>query len=95
VTTALTPDTCKAVVEDATVKEAVDPLSDIGPEKAVFCCKPIVIDLLQHLKVILNALVILRVLWFARLVYGRRVGHDLFFLKQDKGMPENLYCKLN
>ena len=46
-----TPDTRKAVVEDATVEEALDHLSDIGPEKTIFLCKTLVIDLFQRFKI--------------------------------------------
>jgi len=33
-------------MEDAAVQETVNYLFDIGPEKAAFRCKPIIIDLL-------------------------------------------------
>ena len=69
--------------------------SKIGPQKAILLGKVLIVDLFQRFKIVLNALVILRVLWFAGLVYGRRVGHGLFFLKQDEDMPDSLYCKLN
>ena len=64
-TTVLTTDTGKGIAKDATVKEMVGHLSDIRPEKAVFCCKLIVIDLLQRVKVILNTLIILQLLRLA------------------------------
>ena len=51
VTAVCTFDPCKAVMEDASVQETVDDLFHIGPEKAVPGCEPIVIDLLQRLKV--------------------------------------------
>ena len=57
---AFTFDPCKAVMEDAAVQKTIDDLFDVWPEKAVFGCKPVVIDLLQRLKVILNTLIILR-----------------------------------
>ena len=95
VTTLSTPDSRKAIMEDATVKIAINDLSHIGPEKAILLCKALIIDLFQRLKVVLNALIILRVMWFTWLINGRRVGHDLFFLKQDEDMPDSLYCKFN
>ena len=44
-------DSGEAVMEDAAIQETINYLSHIGPEKAKFGCKPIVIDLLQRLKV--------------------------------------------
>jgi len=87
--------TGKAIMEDATVKITINDLSHIGPEKAILLGKVLIVDLFQRFKIVLNALIILRVLWFAGLVYGRRVGHGLFFLKQVENMPDSLYCKLN
>ena len=95
VTTLSTPDSRKAIMEDATVKIAINDLSHIGPEKAILLCKALSIDLFQRLKVVLNALIILRVMWFTWLINGRRVGHGPFFLKQDEDMPNSLYCKFN
>jgi len=59
VTAASTFDPCKNIVQDAAVQKSVDDLFDIGTEKAVPGCEPVVIDLLQRLKVILNTLIIL------------------------------------
>ena len=87
--------TGKAIMEDATVKIAINDLSHIGPEKAILLGKALIVDLFQRFKIVLNALIILRVLWFTWLISGRRVGHGLFFLKQDKDMPDSIYCKLN
>jgi len=39
------------------------------------------INLLKCLEIIFNTLIILGVLWFAGLVYGRAVGHGLFSMK--------------
>jgi hypothetical protein len=85
--------TGKAIMEDATVKIAINDLSHIGPEKAILLA--LIVDLFQRFKIALNALIILRVLWFTWLINGRRVGHGLFFLKQDEDMPDSLYGKLN
>jgi hypothetical protein len=61
-------DPCKAVMEDAAVQKAINHLFHIGPEKPVSGCKPLVPAAagLQGLKVILNALIVLRLLWSAR-----------------------------
>jgi hypothetical protein len=82
-------------VQDPAVKIAINDLSHIGPKKSIFLGKPLIIDLFKRIEMIFNTMIILRVLWFAGLVYGRRVGHGLFFLKQDKNMPDNIYRKLN
>lgn len=74
---------------------AINDLSHIGPKKSIFLGKPLIIDLLKHLKMVLNALIILRFLWVTWLINGRRVGHGLFFLKQDEDMSDSMYCKLN
>ena len=65
VTAVSTFDPCKAIMEDASVQETVNHLFHIGPEKAVPGCEPIVIGLLQRLKVILNTLIVLRLLWLS------------------------------
>ena len=67
----------KAVVEDATIKVAVNYLSYIGPKKTVLLGKTLIIDLLKSLKMILNTLVVLGVLRFSRAIYGGSVGHGL------------------
>jgi hypothetical protein len=67
----------EAVMEDAAIKIAVDHLLHIGAEEAVLGGKALVIDLLKFLKVILNALVILGILWLPRVIYGGDVGHTL------------------
>ena len=53
-----TPDTCKAIVQDAAIKIAIDDLSDIGPKKAILLGKALIIGLFQCLKMILNTLII-------------------------------------
>ena len=79
-------------MEDATVKIATNDLSHIGPEKAILLGKALIVDLFQRFK---NVLKILIILWFTWLINERRVGHGLFFVKQDEDMPDSLYCKLN
>jgi hypothetical protein len=93
--TILAFNTGKAVVENAAVKISVDNLPHIRPEKAILLGKALIVILFQRFKIVLNALIILRVLWFTWLINGRRVGHGLFFLKQDEDMHDSLYCKLN
>ncbi len=82
-------------MKDAAIKEPVDNMPHIWAEEPVLLGEPLIIDLFQHLKVVLNALIILRVMWFTWLINGRRVGHGPFFLKQDEDMPDSLYCKFN
>jgi hypothetical protein len=55
----------EAVMEDAAVQKTINHLFHIGPEKPVPGGEPLVIDLLQRLKVVLNALIILRLLWLS------------------------------
>jgi hypothetical protein len=68
----------KAVVQDAAVKKAVNHLSHVGPEKAVLFGKAIIVNLFQRFKMVLYTLIILGLLWFARLVNCRCGGHFLF-----------------
>ena len=65
----------KAVVQDAAVEVPVNHLSYVRAEEAVLLGKAIVIDPLQFFKMVLYTLIILGVLWFARLVNGRCGGH--------------------
>ena len=76
-TTVSTSDTGKSVMEDATIKVAVNYLSYIGAEKAILFGKALIIDLFKFFKMILNALVVLGVLGFSRAIYGGDVGHWL------------------
>ena len=85
----------KAVMQDAAIEVAVDDLSHIGPEKAIFFSKTLIIDLLKRLEMVFNTLIILRVLWFARAIYRRNVGHDRFSFKSESRMPDEIYCKFN
>jgi len=43
----------------------LDDLFDVGPEKTVFLCELIVIDLFQILKIVLYTLVVLGFLWLS------------------------------
>ena len=58
-------DPCETVMQDAAVQVTVDDLFYIGPEKAILFGKALIIDLFKRLKMISNALIILRILWFA------------------------------
>jgi hypothetical protein len=78
VATVSTSDTGKSVMEDATIKIAVNNFSHIGAEKAVLPGKALIIDLFKSFEMILNTPVILRILWLSRMIYGRGVGHWLF-----------------
>jgi len=64
-------------VQDATIEVAVNYLPHIRPKKTVLLGKALVIDLFKFFKVILNALIILRILGFSRAIYGGDVGHRL------------------
>jgi hypothetical protein len=59
VATFTTFDPCKAIVQDAAIKIAINNLFHIGPKKAILLGKALIIDLLQCLKMILNTLIIL------------------------------------
>ena len=63
-----TPDTGKAIVQDSAVKVSIDHFLDIRPEKTVLLRKTIIIDLLKRLKMVFNALVILKSLRFSRAI---------------------------
>ena len=76
VATVLALDAGETIVEDAAIKIAIDHLFHMSTEETVLGFKALVIDLLEFLKVILYASVILGVLRFARAVYGRNVRHD-------------------
>lgn len=81
-------------MEDAAIEITVNDLSQIRAKEAIFLCKALIIDLLQRFEIVLNTLIILGVLGFARLVYSG-VGHDCFVSKGDLRMPDKGYCKLN
>jgi hypothetical protein len=70
-------DAGKTVVEDAAIKIAIDHRFHISTEEAVLDGDALFINLLKFLKVILNTMVILRILRFARAGWGRNVGHRL------------------
>jgi len=52
-------------MEDAAIKEPVDNMPHIRPEEPVLLGEPLIIDLLQRFKVVLNTLIVLRLLWLA------------------------------
>ena len=52
----------KAIMQDAAIEVAVDDLSHIGPEKAIFFSKTLIIDLLKRTEIVFNTLIILGVL---------------------------------
>ena len=79
-------DAGKTIVEDATIKIAVDHLFHISTEESVLGGKALVIDLLKFLKVILNALVILGIMRFPRAVCSAYVGHRMSC--PPKGIPD-------
>ncbi len=68
-------DPCEAVMQDAAVQVAVNDLFDVGPEKTVFLCELIVIDLFQFFKIVLDTLVVLGFLGLSGLVNGGYAGH--------------------
>jgi hypothetical protein len=69
-------------VKDAAIKITINDLSHIGPEKGILLGKTLIIDLLQRFKMILNALIILRILRLAGPVGRRNAGHAIlpFFI---------------
>jgi len=72
-----TPYPCKTVMKDAAIEVAVYNVFHIGAEKAILLCEPIIIDLFQRLKLVFNALIILRRLRIARSVNSRGFSHRL------------------
>ena len=70
----VTPDTCKAIMEYAAIKVAIDNLSHIGPKKSILLGKTVIVNLLELFKMILNALVVRCVLGLALSVYRLRHG---------------------
>ena len=51
-----TPYPCKTVMKDAAIKIAIYNVFDIRPEKAILLCKPTIMNLLQRLEMVFNAL---------------------------------------
>jgi hypothetical protein len=78
----------EAIMEDAAIEITVNDQFDIRPKEAILLGKALIVDLFQRFKIVLNALIILRVLWPTWLTNGRRVVHGLFFLKQDEDVPD-------
>ena len=52
-------------MQDAAVQVSIDDLLYVGPKKTILFGKALIIDLLQRLKVVFNALIILRLLRLA------------------------------
>ncbi len=59
-----TLDPCEAVMQGTAVQITMDILLYVGPEKTVFPCKLVVINLFQPFKVVLDTLVVLGFLGF-------------------------------
>ena len=85
----------EAVMEDAAIEVTVNDHFDIRAKKTISFGKTVVITLFKSLEMILNALIILRVLWLSRSVYGADVGHFRFSVGSKSRMPDQIYCKLN
>ena len=83
----------KAVMQDAAIDVAVDDLSHIGPEKAIFFSKTLIIDLLKRLEMVFKTLIILRVMWFARAIDRKCAGHELSLPTENRAIPGSIYCK--
>ena len=49
-TTFATPETGKAIVQDAAIEESVNDAAYVGPKKAILALKTLFIDLLEGLK---------------------------------------------
>jgi len=58
----------KSIAQDTAVKVAVDDPHHIGPKKAIALIEPLLINLLEPFKVVLDTLVVLRTLRIARLI---------------------------
>ena len=65
-------DAGKAVAQIAAIEIAVDYLFDIRPPETVIFGKPVIINLHQGFKIILDTVVIIRILRMAWLVCGCR-----------------------
>jgi hypothetical protein len=72
-----TSDTCKTIMKDTAIKIALYNVFHIGTEKAILLCEPVIMNLLQCLEMIFNALIIFRKFRFAWSVDSRCVGHGL------------------
>jgi len=65
-------------MENAAIKVTVNHPFDIGTKKAILFGKTVVVNLFKSLEMILNALIIWRLLWLSRSVYGGDVGQQEF-----------------
>jgi hypothetical protein len=59
---------------------------DIGTKKNILFGKTVVVNLFKSLEIILNALIILRVLWLWRAIYTRDIGHEAYRIKNKKSI---------
>jgi hypothetical protein len=82
-------DPYEAIMEDATVKITINDLSDIGPKKAILLGKALIPAAagVKRLEMVFNKLVILRILWFTRKIYGRGIGHGWLSLANESRNP--------
>jgi len=85
----------EAVMENAAIEVTVNDPFDIRTKKSILFGKTVVVNLFKSLKMLLNALIILRVLWFSMAIYRRDIGHVRFSVGSKSGMPDKIYCKLN
>ena len=67
----------ETIVEDAAIEVTANDHFDIRAKKTISFGKTVVVNLFKSLKMILNALVILGILRFARAVCGRNIRHAL------------------
>jgi len=61
---------------------AVNNVFDIGPEKAILLCEPIILNLFQHLVVVFNTLIISRKLCFYlyNIIWNNIYGYNYYGL---------------
>ena len=85
----------ESVMENAAIEITVNDHFDIRTKKTILLGKTVVVNLFKYLKMILNTLIIQRLLWLARSIYRRNVGHDRFSFKSGSRIPNEIYCKLN
>ncbi len=62
----------KAIFQNAAIQGAVNDLLDAGSQETVMPWEPVVIDLLQNLKIVFHALIVRRVFRSSWAVYGFR-----------------------
>jgi hypothetical protein len=77
----------KTIVQDSAIQITVNHLPNIRTIKSILPLKPVLIDLLEHFKMVLNALVIWSALGFALPINGCR--HEYRHLSQI--LPKDLF----